>query len=190
MPSTLPAGTLFRLHHRNRLMRVSAGQRHVGLSNHFTPNLRTTSSIDFSVSSIPSTIAAISGLALCCDFQRAIRAIDCRQRIRASRNCREQFMRFSISCSFFDGAGFPFPLLMRNTVSRSRESGLLQAELPDSQFFHRADHLLRQNRLVQLPQLTLRADPLIISSGLCPSGVFCSLLLMNFSAFFRIHLAN
>ncbi|MGX5150211.1 hypothetical protein ACWKYK_33200, partial [Enterobacter hormaechei] len=30
----------------------------------------------------------------------------------------------------------------------------------------------------------------IISSGACPSGVFCSLLLMNFSAFFCIHLAN
>ncbi|QUJ01184.1 hypothetical protein KCP73_19020 [Salmonella enterica subsp. enterica] len=73
--SNIACRNLFRPTHRNRLMHVGSSGIVISAITS-TPNLRTTIQHRL-VSSIPSTIAAISGLALSA-LQRAIRAIDYR----------------------------------------------------------------------------------------------------------------
>ncbi len=145
-----------------------------------TPNLRTTSSIDFRVSSIPSTIGASSGLAL-----SATSSARSRLSITGSSSLTNfssaNLCAFSISCSV-RRRRLSSSALARSITSRSRFCASASWASRFAIFSSRGSTCSAETS--GSTASTSSCCSVIISSGACPSGVFCSLLLMNFSAFF------
>jgi hypothetical protein len=174
---------IFRLDHRNGLVDVRI-QRNVGIGNHFHAELTHHVQHRFQRQFDTFTIGA-SPVSFVSHFQRAVQAVDHRQQF-IDEFFQRKFVRFlDIQLGTTTQVIFR---LWRSITSRSRFCASASWASRFAIFSSRGSTCSAETS--GSTASTSSCCSVIISSGACPSGVFCSLLLMNFSAFFRIHLAN